>query len=327
MNDRDELLREDGQAWQPAAVAAPDVDAALARAAARRSRLASAATLVVVVGLAAGGVLVANQFSPGTPATPAPLATGPSAPDVPKPTPSAAPAGLAELTDAVHHNATQFGVPATASAVSTTWVKAQEFLPASGDQPTAGDTAVWLVEVTGEFSCDTCQTTQQGPERSVSTLTMALTADGLHQIWYELGDVTRPLPELGTVLTLDPDGSTGNLSFTRAVHDQGTRFGIPVTGEAVLTTWQKAQEFLGFTVDQAPGQPAGDGEVWVVQLHGAFSCDDCQTGQTGPEQSVSTLILVLDAATFELHDAEPGNTPRRLDQLGIVQAVDLELVG
>lgn len=325
MNDLDELLRTDAHDWQPPHAAVPDLDTALARHAARRSKLSTGAALVAVVALAAGGVVLANQLAPGIPATPVPVGTPslPSAP-APSPTPSAPTGSLTGLTDAVHEQAVRYGIPARAEAVSTTWLQAQEFLPVSGDAPAAGgNTEVWLVQLEGEFSCDDCQPTQPGPESSASVLTLVLVADGLDQLWFEMGDATRPLERLGAIVVLDPDGSTGVLSFTRAVHDRAAEFGIPVSGEAVLTTWLKAQEFLPAT----GGTPAGDTEVWVVQLRGEFSCDDCQPTQSGPEAGVSVLTLVLDARSFASYHAEPGDVTRPLGQLGVVQAVDLELVG
>lgn len=212
MNDLDELLRTDARAWQPPRAAGPDLDAALARASARRSRLSAVAALAAVVALAAGGIVAANQSAPGIPATPDPRETPgiPVPSPTPTPTPSQTAGSLAELTDAVHENAIRHGIPAQVDAVRTTWLAAQEFLPASGDEPTAGipgGTAVWVVQVQGEFTCDDCQTTQQGPEPSVSTLTLVLRTDGFERIWYEMGDVTRPLHRLGKVVALDPDGS------------------------------------------------------------------------------------------------------------------------
>ncbi|MGC4154581.1 MAG: hypothetical protein QM628_16110 [Propionicimonas sp.] len=324
MNDLDDLLREDGGSWQPSRVPAPDLEAALARASARRAKLNAGAAMVLVVALAAGGVTLARQFVPGIPATPDPRVTPtlPVSSPASTPSPSAPAAALIELTDAVHESAIRFGIPAQAEAVPTSWLKAQEFLPGSGEVPAIGDTAVWVVQVRGEFSCDDCQTTQNAPDRSVSTLTLVLGADGFDRLWFELGDVTRPLQQLGTVATLDPDGSTGWLSFTRAVHDNATRFGIPVTGEAVLTTWLAATEFL----PSGDSGPAGDTQVWLIQVRGSFSCDDCQPTQTGPEPSVGVLTLVLDAATFESYYAEPGDVTRPLGQLGVVQAVDLAAV-
>ncbi len=321
MKDLDELLREDARAWKPPSVGEPDLDAARARAAARRAKFGAGVAMVVVVALAAGGVTLANQFRPGIPATPDPRETV----SVPTSDPAGSPepdGSLTELADAVHEEAIRFGIPAQAEAVATTWVQAQEFLPASGEVPAIGDTAVWVVQLRGEFSCDDCQTAQNAPDRSVSTLTLVLGADGFDRLWFELGDVTRPLRQLGTVATLDPDGSTGWLSFTRVVYDNATRFGVPVTAEAVLTTWLAATEFLPF----GDSGPAGDTGVWLVQVRGSFSCDDCQPTQTGPEPSVGVLTLVLDAATFESYYAEPGDVTRPLDQLGVVQAVDLELV-
>lgn len=325
MNDLEKLLRSDARQWQPPQPPAPDVDAALARAAARRSKLTAAAALVTVVALAAGGVVVADRLA-GIPATPDFRST-PSAPTVtpsPDPTvPTGAPAGrLAELTDAVRAQTETQGVPAQVQAVATTWLGAREFLAAPSDGRTADEAPVWVVQAEGAFSCDSCQTTQQGPERSVKVYTMVLTAEGFDRILQAWGDETRPLPDLGEVLTLDPDGSTGMLSLTRAADRNGAQFGIPVTAEAVLTTWRQAQEFL----PSEGGKPPGETEVWVVQLSGSFSCDDCQPTQTGPEPSVGGLILVLDAQTFDRYYAEPGYAARPLDHLGVVQALDLKSV-
>ncbi len=327
MNDLDELLRSDATEWQPPHAPVPDLDAALARASARRSKLHAGAALLTVVALAVGGVVVANQFA-GIPAVPEPLGV----PSTPAVTPTADPAPskvapvdpLAGLTDAVHEYASTRGVPAHVTAVLTTWGKALEFLPPdSGDKPTtARETAVWVVRLQGEFSCDDCPTTPGSPEPSTSSNTLVLTADGFDWLWFDIVDATRPLEDLGEVVTLDPDGSTGMLSFTRAAYDNGLQFGIPVTGEAVLTTWQQAQEFLPAEGRKAPGRT----QVWVVQLHGSFSCDDCQPTQKGEEPSVSVLTLVLDAQSFDRYYAEPGDVTRPLKNLGVVQAVDLESV-
>ena len=217
MNDLDELLRTDARDWQPPHAPVPDLDAALARVSAKRSRLTAGAALVTMVALAAGGVVVANQLA-GVPAVPDPLgrpsvpATAPptTPPVTPTPVPSEPASSLATLSDAVHEYAIQHGIPAQVDVVRSTWLAAQEFLPASGDEPTdgvPGDTPVWLVQVQGGFTCDDCQTTQQGPEPTVSTLTMVLRTDSLERIWYEMGDVTRPLHRLGRVVALDPDGN------------------------------------------------------------------------------------------------------------------------
>lgn len=320
MKDLDELLREDGRSWQPARVPAPDLDAARARA--RRARLRAGAALVAVAVMAVGGLAVLSQWTPGIPAVPAPMRT-PTAPAPTDSSPTAATStgSLAALTDAVHAQSVRFGIPAQADAVLATWLAAQEFLPAEGDE-TAGDTAVWVVQVQGEFSCDTCQTTGSAPEPSVSTLVVVLNADDFALRWYELGDVTRPLANLGTVVHLDPDGSTGLLSFTRAVDDNAGDFGTPVSGEAVLTTWLDATEFLPF----GDAGPAGDTQVWLVQLRGEFSCDDCRPTSSGPEPSASVLTLVLDAHSFERYYAEPGDVTRPLENLGVVQAVDLHRI-
>ncbi len=85
----DQLLREDGGAWQAPPVAPPDLGRALARSRERRTRLGSGALLVGLVAVAAGAVLFrpANLL-PAVPAetpTPTPSVTAP--PTGPRPLP------------------------------------------------------------------------------------------------------------------------------------------------------------------------------------------------------------------------------------------------
>lgn len=226
MNDLEKLLSEDGRTWQAPPAAGPDLAGALARSAARRSRLGAGATLVVLVALATGGALFLRG-GPGIPATPVPMST-PTASTRPSPTgeatapPSAAPSEWAtdpavgrdlhepptkqELAEVVHDTAVQRGIPVKVDAVRTTLDDATSLMQVKvgGWAPT---TQVWLVEVRGEFSCGPCTPTQTGPEAGVGVLTMALKATDLQQIALTMGDEAHDLSTLGTVVRLDPEAA------------------------------------------------------------------------------------------------------------------------
>lgn len=222
MSDLDELLRTDGDAWRAPDVPPPDLHTALKRASRRRARVAFATALVALVAVATSAILINRPATP-VPAVPDPWAT-PSAsaptrsPD-PSPTPSDAgpsdPATarppfegeptLQDLAEVARDNAVQMGIPAKVEAVRTTWLQAQEFLPAAGTG-TPGNTEVWLVQVQGEFSCGPCTPPpEEWPEPGVSVLTLVLDAQDLHRYLLDMGDVTRPLANLGKVIELDPE--------------------------------------------------------------------------------------------------------------------------
>jgi hypothetical protein len=110
-----------------------------------------------------------------------------------------------DLAEVVRDTAVQMGIPAKVEAVRTTWLRAQEFLPASATG-TPGDTEVWLVQVQGEFSCGPCTPPpEEWPEPGVGVLTLVLDAHDLHRYLLEMGDVTRRLANLGKVVELDPE--------------------------------------------------------------------------------------------------------------------------
>lgn len=223
MKDLDELLTDDGRAWQAPPAADPDLTAALARSAARRGRVGAGATLVVLVALAAGGAL----FFKGAPipATPAPMATQTTpitpaqTPDVtapPSPAPTAddpavgrslhTPPTRQELADVVHDNAVRRGIPAKVGAVQTTLKDATTLIGIEvGGWPAS--TPVWLVQVRGEFSCGPCTPVQSGPEAGVGVLTLVLKTTDLQQVALTMGDATHDLATLGDVVTLDPDAA------------------------------------------------------------------------------------------------------------------------
>lgn len=226
MNDLDELLHEDGRAWQAPPVASPDLDAALARSAVRRSRILAGTALVTVVALAAGGAVFARSGT-AIPATPAPLGT-PSAqlpsstPPPPSPTPPERPTTepsdpavgrslhqpptRQELAEVVRDTAIQLGIPAKVDAVQTNLAQAAAALYST--VPTGRysvNTSVWLVQVQGEFSCGPCTPTQTGPEAGVGVLTLVLDAGDLQRILLGMGDTRQDMADLGTVVSLDPE--------------------------------------------------------------------------------------------------------------------------
>lgn len=222
MNDLDELLHEDGRAWRQPDVAGPDLHTALTRAQRRRSRVASATALVALVAVAAGGAILISRPGNPMPAVPDPVATpsasaptrspdpthtpseaGPSDPATARPPFQGEPT-IQDLAEVVRDTAVQMGIPAKVEAVRTTWLQAQEFLPASGTG-TPGETEVWLVQVQGEFSCGPCTPPQEWPEPGVGVLTLVLDAQDLHRHLLDMGDVTRPLTNLGKVTKLDPE--------------------------------------------------------------------------------------------------------------------------
>lgn len=221
MSDLDELLRTDGDAWRAPEVPPPNLHAALKRASQRRARVAFAIAAVALVAVATSAILVNRPTTP-VPAVPDPLATTTaSAPTrSPEPTPTSPPGPTdpatarppfegeptrQDLAEVVRDTAVQMGIPAKVEAVRTTWLRAQEFLPASATG-TPGDTEVWLVQVQGEFSCGPCTPPpEEWPEPGVGVLTLVLDAHDLHRYLLEMGDVTRPLANLGKVVELDPE--------------------------------------------------------------------------------------------------------------------------
>ena len=219
MNDFDELLRADGRAWRTPDVAAPDLHAALQRDQQRRIRTVAVTALVALV--AAGGALLISRPGTPVPAIPDPYATPSAAPTRSPGSPPTSPLGPSDpatarppfegeptrqdLAEVVRDSAVQMGIPAKVEAVRTTWLQAQEFLPASGSG-LSGDTEVWLVQVQGEFSCGPCTTPpQEWPEPGVGVLTLVLDAHDLHRHLLDMGDATRPLANLGEVIELDPE--------------------------------------------------------------------------------------------------------------------------
>lgn len=209
MNDLDELLRRDGHGWITPSVASPDLDAALAQARQRRSRVGPAATLVAVVALAAGGVILINPPMTGTPAVPVapPTVSAPGA--TPSVTPSAGPptpavASMTEVARAVREEAGRYGIVASAAGVRSTILEARNggFIT-RGESLEPVEAEVWVVQAQGEFNCDSCTTTKKGPEAGSSYLTLVLDANSLRVYHHEGADTALPLAGLGKVITIN----------------------------------------------------------------------------------------------------------------------------
>jgi hypothetical protein len=87
------------------------------------------------------------------------------------------------------------------------------------------------------------------------------------------------------------------------------------TGEAVRTTYNKAERVV--LDGDTSSNPPGDTEVWVIQLHGRFTCAGCSVpASTVAAPSGSAIALVINARTFEGYDFTITKEPHNLTELG-----------
>ncbi|MDQ1724230.1 MAG: hypothetical protein QOG52_1258, partial [Frankiaceae bacterium] len=83
------------------------------------------------------------------------------------------------------------------------------------------------------------------------------------------------------------------------------------TGEAVRTTYSKAE--LVVLDGDTSSNPPGETEVWVIQLHGHFTCTDCSVpASTVAAPTGTASALVLNARTFDGYDFTITKEPHNL---------------
>jgi hypothetical protein len=88
------------------------------------------------------------------------------------------------------------------------------------------------------------------------------------------------------------------------------------TGEAVRTTYADAERVIlaGSTTSVHPGST----KVWVVQLHGTFTCSTCSFPARGLAPRGSAIALIIDAGTLDGWDLTVTRQPHDLARLGAV---------
>lgn len=202
MIDVDELLTERGAAWEPPAVGDPDLERALARSAARRNAVISG-TLVAVVAVAVTGAAVVLARPAPLPAAPGPVASDTS---VASPPEMGIQVSVLEVEDATRKLAARFGVAASAEAVLAPWEQVRPRLRVQPAKAPSAEALVWLVAVRGEFNCDNCITSAQGPEAGSGTLTVVFDAGSMRSVHVEGSDEAVDLRNLGTVSELRISG-------------------------------------------------------------------------------------------------------------------------
>lgn len=88
------------------------------------------------------------------------------------------------------------------------------------------------------------------------------------------------------------------------------------TGEAVRTTYRDAERVVldGSTSSNPPGAT----RVWVIQLHGSFTCLDCSGPAGGPTPTGTAIALIINARTYTGYDFAITKAPHDLGKLGEV---------
>jgi hypothetical protein len=86
------------------------------------------------------------------------------------------------------------------------------------------------------------------------------------------------------------------------------------TAEAVRTTYADAERFV--LDGDTSSNPPGDTQVWVIQLHGAFTCVSCSTPARGHTPTGTAVALVINARTYVGYDFTITKTPHDLTKLG-----------
>jgi hypothetical protein len=88
-----------------------------------------------------------------------------------------------------------------------------------------------------------------------------------------------------------------------------------VSGAAVKTTYGAAQSVLGG--DRSYDVPAQTG-VWIVEVHGSFTCADCAGLGTAPPPSGTVVDVIVNADTFYGYDSSLTSMKHDLSQFGQV---------
>ncbi len=87
------------------------------------------------------------------------------------------------------------------------------------------------------------------------------------------------------------------------------------------TSYRAAERVvLGGDISTKPG---GATQVWVIQLHGNFVCDDCVGLTKAKPPNGMAVALVINARTFRGYDAAFSREPHDLSALGTVIQLDM----
>jgi hypothetical protein len=93
------------------------------------------------------------------------------------------------------------------------------------------------------------------------------------------------------------------------------------TATAVLTTYRIAERaVLG---GDHSSSPAGSTRVWVIQMHGRFTCGSCSYPAGGSAPRGRIIDLVVDAETYEEYDFTITNQASDLNRLGTVVKIPI----
>lgn len=88
------------------------------------------------------------------------------------------------------------------------------------------------------------------------------------------------------------------------------------TGEAVRTTYRQAERVV-LTGDTGTSPP-GDTQVWVIQIHGAFTCVTCSRPPGATTPTGAAIALIINASTYQAYDVTITDKPHDLSSLGKV---------
>jgi hypothetical protein len=86
------------------------------------------------------------------------------------------------------------------------------------------------------------------------------------------------------------------------------------TAEAVRTTYADAERFV--LDGDTSSNPPGDTQVWVIQLHGDFTCTSCSTPTRGHTPTGTAVALIVNARTYAGYDFTISKKPHDLTRIG-----------
>lgn len=85
------------------------------------------------------------------------------------------------------------------------------------------------------------------------------------------------------------------------------------TAEAVRTTYIDAERIV--LDGDTSSNPPGDTQVWVIQLHGDFTCAPCK-GPVGADPTGAAVALVINARTYAGYGFAMTKRPHDLTSIG-----------
>jgi hypothetical protein len=101
----------------------------------------------------------------------------------------------------------------------------------------------------------------------------------------------------------------------RRARSAATASGDPrATGDAVRTTYRDAEQVI--LQGSTSSNPTGKTQVWIIQLHGSFSCTDCTGLARGHTLTGTSIAVIIDARTYEGYDFVITKVPHDLASLG-----------